>query len=148
MMNKELFHQLMAKELHHSILVVEATRMAAKVAERIFAQCGFRVVHADCGYKALLETLLHDFDLIVVGLQLLGLSGVELAKAIRRNSSRNQYTRIIALTADFTPQKEQACLEAGIERLLEKPLTRAVARAIVPKQRDLKAVSEGVEGEE
>jgi two-component system, OmpR family, aerobic respiration control sensor histidine kinase ArcB len=125
---------MMIKPLYRKILVLEDNNVAANAAIRILSQCGFEVVHAGCGKQALMEILIYNFDLILLDIDLPDITGIEVAQAIRKNSSQNQCTRMIALTAAFTPQREQACLEVGIERVLEKPLTRAVAKALIPIQ--------------
>jgi CheY-like chemotaxis protein len=120
--------------MNNKILVVEDSLVAARLAQCLLSEFGFKVVHADCGKKALQEILAHTFDLILLDIDLPDMTGIEVAKAIRSSSSPNQSMRLIALTAEYSPQREQACRNAGIERVLEKPLTRAVAKAFIPME--------------
>jgi two-component system, OmpR family, sensor histidine kinase TorS len=119
--------------LARKILVVHADPIVANAQESSLNQCGFAVVHADCAYQVSIELTLHNFDLLLISYELPD-DAIELTRTIRRTPGLNQHRRIFAITEDFSLEKEQACLRAGIVRLLEAPLTRAVARAIVPMQ--------------
>lgn len=65
----------------------------------------------------------HDFDLIFLDFSLPGLSGPDIARAIRRLPSRSAKATLVATTASNTPTKRAACLAAGMDVFLDKPIT-------------------------
>jgi two-component system, OmpR family, aerobic respiration control sensor histidine kinase ArcB len=56
------------------------------------------------------------------------MSGIEVAESIR---AWNQHLPIVGLTAHIDQEKEQACLQAGMEKVLSKPLCVETALEIL-----------------
>ena len=63
----------------------------------------------------------HVYDLILLDIGLPDLNGFEVAKKLRQYPNHN-HTPIFALTAYVDPATERQCLEAGIARILYKPV--------------------------
>jgi len=59
-----------------------------------------------------------------------GMSGVEAVRAIR---ARGVTTPIVALTADAFEDDRRACLAAGMDDFLTKPLTESALRAVLAR---------------
>jgi protein-histidine pros-kinase len=109
-------------------------------------RAGYRVEVASDGREALDLYERGRYDLVILDVQMPIVSGVEVAEAIhlrdaRRSwvmSSQWSYTPIIGLTADVLGGVRQRCLDAGMNLVLAKPITRpkllaAIADAVAGK---------------
>jgi CheY-like chemotaxis protein len=67
------------------------------------------------------------YDLVLMDVQMPGMDGLEAARRIRaaEAGSDGPLTRILALTANAQADDRAACLAAGMDGLLVKPLDRA-----------------------
>lgn len=61
-------------------------------------------------------------DLLLLDIQMPGLTGTEVARAVRLVPGPLQAVPILGLTADATPEHRQGYLEAGMDELLYKPV--------------------------
>lgn len=66
------------------------------------------------------------FDLILMDVRMAGIDGLEAARRIRAAEAANRWHRtpIVALTANALPEHRDACLAAGMDGFLTKPLDR------------------------
>lgn len=100
---------------------------------------GLRVLAVADGGQAWKAWQAQSFALVVTDCQMPGMDGVALARAIRADP-RPAAARapIIALSASVLDSTRQACLDAGIDRFLAKPVTAhdlhaAVAQLLAPR---------------
>jgi CheY-like chemotaxis protein len=85
---------------------------------------GHRVSVAEDGNAALQATIEQTFDLILMDMQMPGLSGVEVTRQIRANEGDGPHTPIVALTANAFAEDREACLDAGMDGYVSKPIRR------------------------
>ncbi len=66
------------------------------------------------------------YDLILMDIRMTGIDGLEAARRIRAAEAANGWHRtpIVALTANALPEHRDACIEAGMDGFLTKPLDR------------------------
>jgi signal transduction histidine kinase/CheY-like chemotaxis protein len=64
------------------------------------------------------------YDVIFMDMQMPEMDGVTAARTIRSQGGALAAVPIIALTANALPQDKQACLDAGMNQFLTKPVTR------------------------
>ena len=103
------------------VLVIEDDPVSRLVACRMLENMGLEVLSVDDGTTGF-ETLRNGpFDLALVDGNLPGLSGVEIARRIRREGQRMP---LVGLTADAMPGDRKRYLEAGMDAYLTKPLDR------------------------
>lgn len=120
--------------MNHSlhILVVEDSVVAQTVARLQLTKLGAVVELAADGIEALQKTNITQFDLILMDIGLGdGPDGFEVTTQIKQDSTMNQTTPIIAVTAHGEPEfidKAQSC---GMERYFNKPFTPAAAQEII-----------------
>jgi signal transduction histidine kinase/CheY-like chemotaxis protein len=133
-----------------SILVAEDNEINALLARALLTRLGHRPVVASNGEAAVAAwTAARDagapYDLVLMDVQMPGMDGLEAARRIRaaetqreaQGESRFPRTRILALTANAQSEDREACLAAGMDGLLVKPLDRerlceALASAAAP----------------
>ena len=107
-----------------TILLVEDNAINAKVVAEYLSELGYNVMCADNGQGAidLAETILPD--MILMDIQLPGISGLDAIQALRANP-RFATTPIIALTALAMAGDRERCLAAGASEYLSKPVDLA-----------------------
>jgi len=103
------------------ILVVEDHKVNQLVAKGMLAKLGYRVTLAEDGFQALDKVRTQAFDLILMDIQMPGMSGVETTRHIRAEFPNNTIP-IIALTANAMKGDELEYLQAGMNACLTKPI--------------------------
>jgi CheY-like chemotaxis protein len=120
------------------ILVVEDNLVNQRVTSTILEKAGHQVVLAGEGQKALALLDKHEFDLILMDVQMPGMDGFETTAAIRAAQRQtNTHIPIVAMTAHAMTGDRERCLEAGMDDYISKPirgeeLLRLVARRALP----------------
>ena len=108
------------------VLVVDDTIINLKVLERMLLRLGVgKVTCASSGKAGLAEMERDHFDLILTDLQMPEMDGIEFTKIILEEARKNHRTPpiIVGVTAGVSNSTEQRCLEAGMVRVLHKPIT-------------------------
>lgn len=122
--------------MSEKVLVVDDEESIRKLVEYNLVQAGFQVVTADNGNMAL-ELARGDVDLLVLDLMLPGLSGVEVCKRLRQESSK---LPIIMLTARGEEIDRVLGLEMGADDYVTKPFSPrelvARVRAVLRRKSD------------
>jgi CheY-like chemotaxis protein len=102
------------------ILVVEDNFMSFKLLEAHFMRSNLEIVHASDGLMALELFRSHsDIELVLMDIQLPGMNGIEVTRAIREI---NTEVPIIAATANVFDDDKTACLDAGCTDFVTKPI--------------------------
>jgi CheY-like chemotaxis protein len=107
------------------VLVVEDNAIAALLARAFLTQEGCRVECVTSAHEVLTKTLSEPYDLIFIDMGLPNMDGASLATALR---ARGITTPILALTAHQDEESHAACLKAGMDDFLSKPLERIALR--------------------
>lgn len=103
------------------VLVAEDVKTNQMLVRILLNQAGLQPMIVDDGQAALEQALRHDFDLILMDMQMPRLNGFEAARKLRRQGIR---TPIVALTAAAIKGDQEKCLESGCDEYLTKPLDR------------------------
>lgn len=112
-------------------LLVEDNPTNRYVARQHLARLGWRVAIAEDGARALEITAIERFDVILMDVFMPNVDGLEATRQIRALPGPNQHVPIIALTANAFADDVRACLEAGMNTHLAKPVSRqALAAAL------------------
>jgi len=112
-----------AKDLR--ILLVEDNMVNQAVALGMLNKLGYAAQGATDGKEALKTLSETDFDLVFMDVQMPILGGIEATHMIREGEARgrNKHVPIIAMTAHATKQDRQACLDAGMDDYIPKPIS-------------------------
>ena len=92
---------------------------------------GCTVDRVQTGPQALEAARAGGYDLILLDLRMPGMDGVQAARAMRKAGVS---TPIAALTADAFEDTRQACLAAGMDEFLTKPLDAGALRAVLARR--------------
>ena len=101
------------------ILIAEDERRISDIVRDYLERAGFRVTTASTGAEALATARARRPDLIVLDLGLPQLDGIEVAKAVRAEST----VPIIMLTARVDERDKLAGLEIGADDYVTKPFS-------------------------
>lgn len=107
------------------ILLAEDNVTNAQVLIGILSKLGsFEIEHVHNGHGALNAVNRSRFDLIFLDVQMPIMDGLEATRAIRTlpNTNENCHVPIIALTAHAMKKDQEACLQAGMNDYITKPI--------------------------
>ncbi len=113
------------------ILVVEDNEANQVVAHDLLKQAGHSVTIAVDGMAAIRQIESKQFDLIFMDLQLPVMDGYETTREIHKILAPQNAPKIIALTAQKSPEIERTCTQAGMQAVLSKPYTSATLLGMV-----------------
>jgi CheY-like chemotaxis protein len=112
------------------VLLVEDNPINAMLARALLTREGCEVDHVLSGAEAINAVKIVAFDLIFMDMRMPGLSGEETAKLLRAEGVR---TPIVALTANAFDDDKAACLAAGMDDFLVKPLSPDALRVCLTR---------------
>jgi signal transduction histidine kinase/CheY-like chemotaxis protein len=117
------------------ILVAEDNRINQMVVARMLSNLGCEVVMVEDGEQALAELERGSFDLILMDCQMPVLDGYQTTGRIReRHQAEGRgWIPIVALTANAQRQDRTACLAAGMDDYLSKPINANLLAATLDK---------------
>ena len=124
-------HKLIANTKPLNILVAEDNPINAKVITSFLEEAGHTVSHAENGMIALEKLLNNSYDLVIMDMRMPELSGLETTRKWRHHEAGAKHTPIIALTANATGEDQQACLNAGMDAFLTKPVNKQKLYSII-----------------
>jgi signal transduction histidine kinase/CheY-like chemotaxis protein len=112
-----------------AILVTEDNDINALLVRHLLSRLGHRPVMAATGGDAVAAFIAAQaagapFDLVLMDLHMPGMDGIEAARRMRAAETDGRRTPIVALSADTFPESRDACLAAGMDGLVTKPLDR------------------------
>src|SRR5262249_50808502 len=114
-----------------AILVAEDNDINALLARSLLAKLGHRPTIATTGADAVdawlaARTAGTPYDLVLMDMHMPDVDGIEATRRIRaaESNSKAPRTPIIALTANAFVEDREACLAAGMDAFLTKPLDR------------------------
>jgi two-component system sensor histidine kinase/response regulator len=105
------------------VLVAEDNRVNQALAQRLLEKNNFQVVIAGNGQEVLEALDRDEFDIVLMDVQMPGMGGLEATTAIRdREKKSGKRIPIIAMTAMAMKGDREACLEAGMDGYVSKPI--------------------------
>jgi signal transduction histidine kinase/DNA-binding response OmpR family regulator len=114
-----------------SILVAEDNEINALLARALLTRLGHRPTVTGNGETAVefwtaARAAGNPYDLVLMDVQMPGMDGLEAARRIRAAEAQTggRPVRMLALTANALSDDREACLAAGMDGLLVKPLDR------------------------
>ena len=103
------------------ILIVEDNPLHTKLIEMTLRTKNYTLLKATDGEKALDIARKERPDLIIMDLNLPGMTGFEVTKKLRENPAFSQ-TPIIAITAYAMKRDREMVIESGCDAYLSKPI--------------------------
>ncbi len=105
------------------VLVAEDDWGNQKVVDAMLRRAGLAVEIVDSGNAVVARVTQGRWDLVLIDVQMPGMDGLEAARRIREQLAGRRLP-LVALTANARPEDRRACLDAGMDDYLAKPLRR------------------------
>ena len=114
------------------ILLAEDNAVNQKLALRLLRQLGYEADVAADGLQALAMLDGSDHDLVLMDVQMPELDGLEATRRIRRQWP-DRSLRVVAMTANAMAGDREACLAAGMDDYIAKPIRPAELRSALER---------------
>jgi signal transduction histidine kinase/ActR/RegA family two-component response regulator len=126
------------------ILAVDDNAVNLLVLDQVLTSFGHEVAKAAGGAEALAQAGERPFDLILLDIQMPGMTGVEVLQQLRAEEGPNRDAPVVALTADVTSGGRQRYLDLGFTEHSPKPiqiqeLMDSIGRAMAAPRRKRQA---------
>jgi two-component system, sensor histidine kinase and response regulator len=117
------------------VLVAEDNPVNQRVVTRMLERLGVRVRLAANGREALAELSRSPVDLVLMDCQMPELDGYQATRTLRAAEGDGPHVPVFALTASAVEGVRRACLEAGMNECLTKPLRLEALRRVLQQVR-------------
>jgi protein-histidine pros-kinase len=105
------------------VLLAEDNRVNRLLATRMLERAGYTVTAATTGREVLDLVASHDFDVILMDVQMPEMDGFDATRAIRAGEAAGRRRHpIIAMTAHAMKGDRERCLSAGMDGYVAKPV--------------------------
>jgi sigma-B regulation protein RsbU (phosphoserine phosphatase) len=123
------------------VLIVDDNTSSRRLLAAALKSAGFTALQAADGSDALAAIARMPPDVVLLDLEMPGLTGTETCERIREHSDpRVRELPVVMLTAHDSEEEEVRCLKAGANDFLAKPVGRAALTARIQTQLRLRAM--------
>jgi signal transduction histidine kinase/DNA-binding response OmpR family regulator len=135
---ESLFDGQMGERIPLRLLLAEDNTTNQKLALHILARMGYRADVAANGLEVLQSLERQKYDVVLMDMQMPEMDGLAATRFIRKEWPGELGPRIIALTANAAAEDREACLAAGMDDYISKPirveeLVKALSKCAPPK---------------
>ncbi len=116
------FDHEMGTRLPLRILLAEDSPVNQKTAIAILARLGYAANLAGNGGEAVDAVMAQSFDVVFMDMQMPEMDGIEATRRIRQGNPPGGQPAIVAMTANALDSDRQACLDAGMDDHVSKPI--------------------------
>jgi CheY-like chemotaxis protein len=112
----------LSQKLPLKILLAEDNAVNQKIVRKILNKLGYEIDIASNGLKVLAAVREHNYDVILMDVQMPEMDGIEATKYIVNDKDLKHRPYIIALTANAMDSDRLMCLDAGMNDFMKKPI--------------------------
>jgi len=115
------------------ILVAEDNHLNQKVALKLLERIGYRADVAANGVEALRALERQAYDVVLMDVQMPEMDGLAATRAIRERWTGASGPRVVAMTANAMREDREACMAAGMDDFVSKPVVLAQLAAALER---------------
>jgi PAS domain S-box-containing protein len=119
---RPLFDVGMAQRLPLRILLAEDNEINQDVVSQFLKRLGYQPDVAENGHEVLDALQRQPYDVVLMDVQMPEMDGLEATRRIRQELPPERQPRIIAVTANALRGERAACLAAGMDDYISKPI--------------------------
>ncbi|WP_276373648.1 two-component regulator propeller domain-containing protein [Chryseolinea sp. H1M3-3] len=109
-----------ARQFPLKILIAEDNPVNQTLALRTLTKLGYSAAVAENGLRTLEEFQNHQYDIILMDVQMPEMDGLETTRVMRQ--SKTAQPIIIAMTANAMAEDKEACIQSGMDDYISKPI--------------------------
>ena len=128
-----VYDRALAQKLPLRILMAEDLAVNQKLMQSLLGKYGYRADAVGNGLEALSALERQTYDVILMDVQMPEMDGLEASRAINQTYDEAHRPRIVALTANAMKEDQQACIDAGMDDYLSKPVNPAELQAALTR---------------
>ncbi|OKH19045.1 ATP-binding protein [[Limnothrix rosea] IAM M-220] len=114
------------------ILLAEDIQVNCQVAALMFARLGYRIDTVGNGQEAIEALARQSYDVIFMDWHMPEMDGITATRRIREEGNSLEKPWIVAMTANAMPEQKKACLTAGMNDFIAKPVqSKDLAKALL-----------------
>jgi CheY-like chemotaxis protein len=113
------------------VLVAEDNEMNRHVFRGMLKKLGVSAIIAESGPVALGKLMQDKFDLIMLDIQMPGMSGFDVISQYNQETDISKRVPIVVVTGDATADVKAQCNQLGVSRFLTKPVELDELRRVV-----------------
>jgi signal transduction histidine kinase/ActR/RegA family two-component response regulator/HPt (histidine-containing phosphotransfer) domain-containing protein len=119
------------------VLLAEDNANNQQLIAMYLRKMGAKVSIAENGEQAVKDAISNHFDLVLMDMQMPVMDGIEATKILRQQGYQGP---IIALTANTMKEDRQACIDAGCNEFVSKPVNRKNFMDVIKRYLDSQTV--------
>ena len=116
------FDPTMGQRLPLRILIAEDNLTNQKIALNLLSRMGYAAEVAGNGVEVIRRLEQREFDLILMDMQMPEMDGLEASRRIHERWGGERHPHIVAMTANAMETDREACLAAGMDDYVSKPI--------------------------
>ena len=124
-----------------NVLIAEDNQANQRLIEACCQSLNINATVVDDGAAALEAVRDTPYALVLMDVNMPRMDGIEATMKIRRLPGRQGQPLIFGLTGDMTRETRSACLAAGMQEVLPKPLRIPQLKAVIDRVRTLMTVA-------
>ncbi|MGY0195483.1 response regulator [Leptothrix sp. BB-4] len=106
----------------HRVLIAEDQHVNQRVAQQLVRRLGYAADLVSNGLEAIDAVERQDYAVVLMDIQMPEMDGLQAARWITQRRGSRHRPRLVAMTANAMPGDREACLAAGMDAYVAKPI--------------------------
>jgi CheY-like chemotaxis protein len=143
---ENVFDATMGTRLPLRILLAEDNATNQKLALHLLSRMGYRADLAANGLEVVEALERREYDVVLMDMQMPEMDGIEATRQIHQRWGQSRHPHIVAMTANAMEGDREACLTAGMDDYVSKPIRLpALVGALERSAEAVRSVASGMQ---